>query len=101
MQEPLSSFPLRSLPEDLEDHLRFTGVTLFPQPLDLSMPGLQDQPLEDLAMSTEEREAYYNFQTSLKESAAGCIHRIGGYPDCVQGRSEAGSAPGFARSLLR
>ena len=85
MQEPLSSFPLRSLPEDLEDHLRFTGVTLLPQPLDLSMPGLQDQALEDLAMSTEEREAYYNFQTSLEESAAGCIHRIGGYPDCVQG----------------
>jgi Domain of unknown function (DUF1963) len=66
MQEPLSSFPLRSLPEDLEDHLRFTGVTLLPQPLDLSMPGLQDQALEDLAMSTEEREAYYNSRQASK-----------------------------------
>ena len=85
MQEPLSSFALRSLPEDLEDHLRFPGVTLLPQRLELSVPGLQDQVLENLSMSPEEREAYYNFETNLKSSEAGCIHRIGGYPDCVQG----------------
>jgi uncharacterized protein YwqG len=65
--------------------LRITCASQVPQPLDLSVPGLQDQALEDLAMSTEEREAYYSFHTSLEESAAGCIHRIGGYPDCVQG----------------
>jgi uncharacterized protein YwqG len=85
MQESLSSFPLRSLPEELEDHLRFTGVKLFPQPLEVSVPGLQDQALERLAMSPHERKAYYNFQTSLEASEAGCMHRIGGYPDCVQG----------------
>jgi uncharacterized protein YwqG len=85
MPEPLGSFPLRSLPADLEDHLRFTGVTLLPQPVELSVPSLQDQVLDDLAMSPEEREAYYEFQTNLEQSGAGCIHRIGGYPDCVQG----------------
>lgn len=85
MQESLSSLPLRFLPEELEDHLRFTGVKLFPQPLEVSVPGLQDQALERLPMSPQEREAYYDFRSSLEESKAGCIHRIGGFPDCVQG----------------
>jgi uncharacterized protein YwqG len=85
MQEPLSSFPLRSIPEELEDHLRFQGVRLVPQLPVLTVPGSEDQALDHLGMSAEEREGYYNFQTSLEESEPGSIHRIGGYPDCVQG----------------
>lgn len=85
MQQPLSSFPLRSLPEELEDHLRFQGVRLLPQPVETTVPGLHEQALDDLGMCPEEREAYYNFQSGMEASDTGCIHRIGGYPDCVQG----------------
>jgi len=85
MQEPLSSFPLRSIPAGLEDHLHFQGVRLVPQSPAQTVPGLQDQALDGLGMSPEEREGYYNYQTGLEESETGSIHRIGGYPDCVQG----------------
>ena len=61
-EDSLSTMPLRSLPEDLEDHLRFKGVTLAAQPLELTVPGLQDRALDGLGLSPEEREAYYHFR---------------------------------------
>ena len=82
--EPLSSLPLRAIPEDLDDALRFKGVGLSPQS-ELTLPGLQDQALEDIEMTSEEREAYFNLIMRIEEEKKGSIHRIGGYPDCVQG----------------
>jgi uncharacterized protein YwqG len=81
---PLSSSMLRSLPKGLDEHLRFKGVRLSPQ-LELTLPGLQDQALEGLGMKPDEREAYFNFLMGLQERETERIHRIGGYPDCVQG----------------
>ena len=36
-------------------------------------------------MTSEERKAYFNLIMRLEEEEKGSIHRIGGYPDCVQG----------------
>jgi len=83
-REPLSSFKLRPIPEDLDEGLRFKGVGLSPQ-LELTLPGLQDQALGDIEMTSEERKAYFNLMMRLEEGEKGSIHRIGGYPDCVQG----------------
>lgn len=85
IKESLSSLPLRSNPRGLEDHLRFQGVRLVPHFPAPTVPGLQDQALDGLGMSPQEREGYYHYHTSLEESEPGSIHRIGGYPDCVQG----------------
>jgi uncharacterized protein YwqG len=41
--------------------------------------------MEGLGLNPEEREAYYHFQMTLEEGQGKGIHRIGGYPDCVQG----------------
>jgi len=82
--EPLSSFDLRSIPADVEEEFRFKGVELSPQ-LELTLPGLEDQALADIEMTSEEREAYFNLIMRLQEDEKGSIHRIGGYPDCVQG----------------
>jgi len=82
--EPLGSFTLRAIPEDLDKELRFKGVGLSPH-LELTLPGLQDQSLEGLEMTSEERKAYFNLMMRLQEEEKGSIHRIGGYPDCVQG----------------
>jgi uncharacterized protein YwqG len=83
--EPLSSLPLRPLPDDLEDHLRFEGVSLQPEAPELTVPGFQDQVLVPLAMTREEREGYFNFAENFAEGKPGTLHRIGGYPDCIQG----------------
>ena len=83
--KPLSAFPLRSVPTDLDEDLRFKGVELSPQPLEHTLPGLQDQALEGLGMTPDERKAYFDFRESLQEGETVSIHRIGGYPDCVQG----------------
>ena len=56
--EPLSS-PLRAIPEDLDEGLRFKGIRLSPQS-EITLPGLQDQALEHLEMTSEERKAYLN-----------------------------------------
>jgi uncharacterized protein YwqG len=82
--EPLSSFKLRALPDDLDEGLRFKGIGLSPQ-LELTLPGLQDQALEDLEMTSDERKAYFNLIMRIQDEQKGSIHRIGGYPDCVQG----------------
>ena len=82
---PLTDSPLRNLPEELEGHLRFKGVRLSPEPVELTAPGLEDKILADLGMTMDEREAYFAFQQEWTETHAGCIHRIGGYPECIQG----------------
>ena len=83
--EPLASSPLHALPKELDKYLTFKGVSLSPQTLEVTVPGSQDQALEGLEMTGEEREAYFDFQISLEEGQTSPIHRIGGYPDCVQG----------------
>jgi uncharacterized protein YwqG len=36
-------------------------------------------------MTLVERQAYFDFLESLQEGETRSIHRLGGYPDCVQG----------------
>jgi len=80
--KPLREIPVRSFPADLDEELRFKGVELGLQPVERTVPGFQDQVLEGLEMAPEESEAYFNFVGSRQEDR---IHRMGGYPDCVQG----------------
>lgn len=83
--DPLSGFPLRSLPKDLEDHLRFKGVRLSPQQPAPTFPDSQDQVIGGMELTPEERESYLDFQLGLLESETDSLHRIGGFPECVQG----------------
>jgi uncharacterized protein YwqG len=82
--DPLGSFPLRSLPESLPDHLRFRGVQLSAEPAEVTVPNIWDTLVEQLALSRKEREAYVDFYDRFNEGKPRTIHRVGGYTDCIQ-----------------
>jgi len=82
--DPLGSFPLRSLPDSLPDHLRFRGVRLSPEPVEVTVPDIFDTLVEQLALTRKEREAYVDFYDRFNEGKPRTIHRVGGYPDCIQ-----------------
>jgi uncharacterized protein YwqG len=83
--DPLNRFPLRSLPESLPRHLRFKGVGLSVAPIQLTIPGDGDTVVKQLSLTRDERNAYLDFQEQWNTDKVGTIHRVGGYPDCVQG----------------
>lgn len=83
--QSLTELPRRNLPDDLDDHLHFKGVRLSPEPLEETVPGLEDGILEQFAMTPDEREAYFHFYEQWSDVKPSIIHRVGGYPDCVQG----------------
>jgi len=107
-------FSPRDYPSDLPEELRLKGIRLFQPEVEPTVPGGQDVLLDHLAMTPQERELYDAFLEEWDsshlvafqplpgypkwvkpDSDTGRIwdqerykhpslHRIGGYPDCVQ-----------------
>ncbi len=80
-----SRHALRELPEDVPEEMRFVGVRLEAGAADASLPDGQDQVIESLKLSAEERNAYDEFLEELGEARPDMYHRLGGYPEPVQG----------------
>ena len=75
----------RPFPSELEESLRFQEARLSLGQVELSLPGWEDTLVEQFGLSRKERLAYSDFQEQYCPGVAdNVIHRIGGYPDCVQ-----------------
>jgi uncharacterized protein YwqG len=81
----LSEYPLHDLPEGVPDELEFTGLRLEPGPNDVSLPDISDQLVEELHMTPDERGKYYEFLEAWRMSKPATFHRVGGYPEPIQG----------------
>jgi uncharacterized protein YwqG len=82
--EPLTNHPIRDFPEDILDEQRFTPVRLHAAP-GVSLPDTEDQLLDDLALNLDERERYFEFLEAWRQRQPAAFHRIGGYPEPIQG----------------
>ncbi len=80
----LQEHPVRMLPEGVPDEMRFTGVNLKPESGYITLPDGQDQALERLTPSAEERMRYLEF-FEVWHRQPPPLHRIGGHPEPVQG----------------
>lgn len=76
--------PLRMLPESVPDEMCFTGITLKPESVHVTLPDIQDQALARLKPSAEERKYYWEFLQAWDHQKPP-LHRIGGHPKPVQG----------------
>jgi uncharacterized protein YwqG len=77
--QSLNSIPLRPAPEGLEDDSRFAPLSLAAS-LEHTFPALDPATMEQLEISEDEFDGLLDLQ-----EAEGTIHRIGGYPDEIQG----------------
>ena len=80
----LAHHPLRMLPDGVADEMRFVGITLQPESGHVTLPDIQDQALERLTPSAEERKHYSEFLEAWHRQVPP-LHRIGGHPEPVQG----------------
>jgi len=83
--DSLQEHPLRALPKEIPDEMRFRGVRLDPEVVDLSVPDLEDQVLEPLHLSVEERDRHLKFLQDWGAGKPFTSHRVGGYPEPLQG----------------
>jgi uncharacterized protein YwqG len=104
----LSNYAPRALPDDIPEEMRFTGVRLEPALSDLSLPDGQDQVIDRLNLTKEEHRKYWEFVEAWREQRSLTSHRIGGYPEPIQGDPKldaqlvshglyCGDASGFSR----
>lgn len=75
----------RPLPTDVPGRMRFRSVPLEFAFAQLSVPDCDDQFLDGLALSAEERSRYFDFFIARADRGAQMYHRVGGYPDQTQG----------------
>ncbi len=75
----------RAAPNDIRDEWRFRGVRLEPGSSETSLPDGQDQTLDQLTLSAEEHKRYWDFLEAWGAQRSQIYHRIGGYPEPVQG----------------
>jgi uncharacterized protein YwqG len=81
----LSDIPLRNLPEDIPNELRFSGVRLESAPPGTSLPDFQDQVIERLHLTADECGKYVDFLEAWRQQQPATRHRVGGYPEPIQG----------------
>lgn len=84
-EDSVKNHPERDFPETSLQHLRFKGVPLIAQSIEETVPGVQDVLFQTLLLDTDEREFYWKFLEKWSERTPQVAHRVGGYPDCVQG----------------
>lgn len=82
---PLSDHAPRSIPDEIPREVRFTSVRLDSGSTDISLPDPQDQFMESLGLSADERNNYWEFLDERGEQGPEAIHRVGGYPKPIQG----------------
>ena len=80
----LAEHPLRTLPAGVPDEMCFSGITLKLDSGHITLPDFQDQALERLTPSAEERKHYAEFFEAWDRQVPP-LHRIGGHPEPVQG----------------
>ena len=83
--ESLGLYPLREFPPDLPGPLRFDSVEVNPQLSETAIPNPDDVYLQSLDLNRQERESYYQVYEQRVERTMESFHRVGGYPDCIQG----------------
>lgn len=72
------------LPKGLANEMRFTGISLKPESGHVTLPDGQDQGLERLTPTPEERKHYSEFLEVWNRQEPP-LHRIGGHPEPIQG----------------
>jgi uncharacterized protein YwqG len=72
-------------PEDIPDDGRFAGIRLDAGAANVSLPDWQDELLDQLDLIAEQRRAYGEFWEEWREQMPSTFHRIGGYPEPIQG----------------
>jgi hypothetical protein len=80
----LIEHPLRMLPKGLANEMRFNGISLKSESGRVTLPDGQDQGLERLTLTPEERKHYWGFLEVWNRQELP-LHRIGGHPQPVQG----------------
>lgn len=77
--------PLRSVdfPSDLKEGNQFSGVKFLEGASYVSIPSLERVSLEEVGVSEEEEDDYYDLTTEVFGSNP--IHQVGGFPEPVQG----------------
>ena len=88
--QPLASLPLHPFPEDDLEY-RFVGVGLQPEAIEQTIPDLEDATMATLDLSIDERGAYFDLTIDWEESHPSVLHRMGGFPDCIQGDPKLGA----------
>lgn len=83
--DSLGQFSLRALPEDLDEERVYKATRLTTETPEVTVPNIQDAAITKMALTVEERIAYVAFYRSWTEALPKILHRIGGFPDCVQG----------------
>ena len=81
----LRMYPLREFPPDLPDHLRFDGFEVAALLSKPSIPNPEDFCLQSLNLSGQELESYHRIYEGWVGQTMESFHRVGGYPDCIQG----------------
>ena len=81
----LSDSPARPIPKSVPNEFRFLPANLQTSSAGTSVPDCEDPIVEEFSFTSDELRAYIDFLEKWRESMPPTFHRLGGYPEQVQG----------------